>query len=160
VSLPLTTRHLRTYLTNPSLSDGPARPSHRSRRPTLCENSICDRSGAARERAAYLSVKSLLAETAAISKGIPPRKQSTLQCNITKNSCEPVLVSGVLRTMPSVAALPAFRDTRREAPLDNHAPEKSGQERPEESKSRSEIESLGDGFERKRARNLCFFPGA
>jgi hypothetical protein len=56
--------------------------------------------------------------------------------------------------------LPAFRDTHREPPLDNHAPEKSGQERPEEPKSCSEIESLGVGFERKRARNSGFFSSA
>jgi hypothetical protein len=56
--------------------------------------------------------------------------------------------------------LPAFRDTHREPPLDNHVPEKSGQERPEEPKSCSEIESLGVGFERKRARNSGFFSRA
>jgi hypothetical protein len=82
-----------------------------------------------------------------------------LQCNITKNSCEAVLVSDILRTMPSVAALTAFRDTHREAPLDNHAPEKSGQERPEEAKSCSEIEWFGVGFERKGARNSAFSLG-
>jgi hypothetical protein len=49
--------------------------------------------------------------------------------------------------------------TYREPPLDNHAPEKSGQERPEEPKSCSEIESLGLGLERNRAVTRAFSPG-
>jgi hypothetical protein len=41
----------------------------------------------------------------------------------------------------------------RKPPLDNQAPEKSGQERPEGVKSCSEIAPLGVGFWRERAGN-------
>jgi hypothetical protein len=68
--------------------------------------------------------------------------------------------SGVLRKMSSFATLPAFPDAHRKPLLDNHAPEKSGQERSEEPKSRSETETLGVGFERKRPGNSGFLPRA
>src|SRR5260370_754975 len=64
--------------------------------------------------------------------------------------------------LSQMSASPSEADSEmhREPPLDNHAPEKFGKERPKGSNSCSESESLGVGFETKCAGNSAGFSRA